>query len=51
MERSSYIDFDELRIITTAVSDIGYWLAEATNDDVVDVFDAGGDSTVHQHIP
>ena len=49
VERASHVDFDETRLMTSTVSDTGYWLAEATGDDVTDVFGTGGDSTVHQN--
>ena len=45
VERVTHIDFDETRLITTATSDTGYWMAEATGDDV---FDAGSDED-HLH--
>lgn len=35
--------------MTSAVTDTGYWLAEATGDDNTDVFDAGGEPTEHHH--
>ena len=40
MKRLLYIDFDELRLMTSVVSDIGYWLANYTGDDIGDIFDA-----------
>ena len=51
VERASHVDFDETRLMTSAVSDTGYWLAEATGDDVTDVFDAGRkDQELHNTI-
>ena len=49
VERVSHIDFDESRLMTSSVSDTGYWMAEATGDDVVDVLDAGGEDLEHRH--
>ena len=49
VERASHVDFDESRLITAAVSDTGYWMAEATGDDVTDVLDAGGEPLEHRH--
>ncbi len=34
IERALHVDFDESRMSTFAVSDTGYWLAEATGDEV-----------------
>lgn len=48
VERVTHVDFDESRMMTSAVSDIGYWIAEATGDDVPDVF-AAGEETEHPH--
>ena len=45
VERVSHVDFDETRLMTTAVSDTGYWMAEATGDDVYDV--GGGEEHPH----
>ena len=49
VERASHVDFDESRMMTAAVSDTGYWLAEYTGDNEADVFDAGGETTEHPH--
>ena len=51
VERTSHVDFDESRLMTSAVSDTGYWMAEATGDDATDVFDAVGDGLEHRHSP
>ena len=51
MERASHIDFDESRLMTSAVSDTGYWMAEATGDDAADVLDAGGEDLEHRQPP
>ena len=40
VERATHVDFDKSRMITAVVSDIGYWMAEATGDNVLDVFAA-----------
>ena len=47
VERVSHVDFDESRLMTTTVSGEGYWMAEATGDDVID--DGGDiyDSNLH----
>ncbi len=37
--------------MTLAVSDTGYWLAEATGDDVSNVFDAEEEEVEHHHTP
>ena len=37
VERVIYIDFDEIRLMITATFDTGYWIAEATGDNVFDV--------------
>ena len=50
VERVSHVDFDESRMMTSAVTDTGYWLAEATGDDQ-EVFDVGEDRSSHQHTP
>ncbi len=49
VERTSHVDFDESRMMTEAVTDTGYWLAEATGDDVNNVFDTGDKDTEQQH--
>lgn len=51
VEGASHVDFDESRMMTSAVSDTDYWLADATGDATDDVFDAGGEATEHQHTP
>lgn len=51
VERSSHVDFDELRLMTSAVTDTGYWLADTIGDEAPDVFDAGGENTEHLHTP
>ncbi len=51
VERASHVDFDESRMMTLAVSDTGYWLAEATGDDVSNVFDAEEEEVEHHHTP
>ena len=50
MERLLYIDFDKSRLITSVVSDIGYWLVNYTGDDVGDVFDVEKKTQKYQHI-
>ena len=35
--------------MTSAVTDTGYWMAEATGDDAPDVFDAGGNQIEQEH--
>ena len=49
MERALYIDFDESRIMTAIVSNIGYWLAEYIGDNEANIFDVGGETTEHPH--
>ena len=44
VERALHIDFDESRMMTAIVSDIGYWLAEYIGDNEADVFDVGGET-------
>lgn len=47
VKRTLYVDFDESRLMITAVSDTGYWLAEAIGDDVMDEVDVGGKAVHH----
>ena len=49
VERSSHVDFDETRLMTSVVQDTGYWLADVTNDDD-NILDAEGDASEHHYI-
>ena len=44
MERVTYVDFDETILITSTVTNIGYWLAKATGDNKTNIFNAGGET-------
>ena len=37
VERVTYVDFDEIRLIITTIFDTDYWIIEATGDNVFDV--------------
>ena len=50
VERSSHVDFDETRLMTSVVQDTGYWLADVTGDDG-DILDAEGDASEHHYTP
>ena len=50
VKRALYINFDESRIITAIVLDIGYWLAEYIGDNKANVFDIGGKTIEYPHI-
>ena len=50
VERVSHIDFDELRMMTAVVSNIGYWLAKYIGDNKANVFDIGGETIEYPYI-
>ena len=37
------MNFDEIRLITSAITDIGYWLIKIIGDNISNIIDIGGE--------